>query len=238
MPLSAERAYLAELLDDFGVPGHPPVEQAFRLIEARYKRIFASIEAAPPALLDAVRRWDEETYTSFACNAHEVMFEGLLTNAGFFRQAGDAQLGRVEFGGQHRSEMRQKFAGSPPHLIEQHVREAFRLLVAGEDPVAASVLSYQRFQRAHPFYDANGRIGRLFTSFYLLAHGYYIQWQTLDRQHNRFIKLLNDVHRRPVDDHSRPAYERLLVRFWSKLVVPVRDLEGEDEGGEGTAPVV
>ncbi len=228
MPLSSEEQYLAELLDDFGVPGHPPVEEAFRIIEGRYNSLFAAIEASEPVVLTAVRKWNEHSYTHFALGIHGLLFDGLLNNAGKFRKASDGQGGQVWFGGQMRNEMRQQFAGSPPHLIESDVKAAFRLLIGAEDPIAASVLCYQQFQRVHPFYDANGRIGRLFTLHYLLAHGYYIQWGKLDKKHRKFLRLLNDVHKRPENDYSRPQYEGFLLNFWRKLVIPRQELEGDD----------
>ena len=57
------------------------------------------------------------------------------------------------------------------------------------NPVRDAVTFYQQFVCIHPFYDANGRIGRFITSLYLDYHGLHISWAGLS-QNQQWLKNL------------------------------------------------
>ena len=88
-----------------------------------------------------------------------------------------------------------------------------------EDPVRASAVFYYELSAIHPFYDANGRIGRLIVSLYLYRFGYRMDWQTLLENQNTFLKKLNHcIKRRETNASTLNRYINYLVRFWTKYV--------------------
>ena len=213
---------MADLLTDFGVAGHPPPEEALRLIGSRFDVLMAAFEGLADGSEDErgfARAQPAELYLRLARACHHALFVDLLRNAGDFRAHTDAGGGSVVFGGQSPRELRPNFRGATPKSIEPELLRAFDLLAGSDDPIRASILCYQRFQRVHPFYDANGRIGRLLVTLYLVAHGQYPQWAMLDQHHGRFVHYLNHVHKRALDDPSRADHEDHLVRFWRKHVL-------------------
>jgi Fic family protein len=89
------------------------------------------------------------------------------------------------------------------------------------DPAANSIAFYQRFVLTHPFYDANGRIGRYLVSLYLAGHKKVVHWKVLEGdKKRRFLKYLNECHKRR-GDRTLQTYERYLFNFWKKYVTPL-----------------
>lgn len=58
---------------------------------------------------------------------------------------------------------------------------------------------YQKFVNVHPFYDANGRIGRLIALMYLADRNLVLSWSEFDSK-TKFIKKLNRCHLNPSDE--------------------------------------
>ncbi len=52
------------------------------------------------------------------------------------------------------------------------------------------------------------------TSIFLDYHGFYIAWNKM-HQNQRWIKKLNDCHKRPGDE----TYIKQLVKHWKKFIV-------------------
>lgn len=93
-------------------------------------------------------------------------------------------------------------------------RAASHLILRTDDSVYHAVKFYQQFVQIHPFYDANGRIGRFLLEIYLNLHGIGMQWKKL-YANEKWIKKLNDCHRRK----GASEYERYLgylVSHWNK----------------------
>ncbi len=162
---------------------------------------------------------------------HQGLFDGVLSNAGSFRHAAEPNRGYVGFG---KCDVRQpsgaQFNGTPAEQIEEKVKVACELFSwEDKDPVRTSAIFYQRFVRIHPFYDANGRIGRALVTMYLRLHGYQLLWRKLETTSKYdFIKKLNDCHKRE-NSPTLPEYEEILVRFWKKFIVPLSEIAGTDE---------
>ena len=229
--LRGEVASIADLLADFGTPGHPSPADALQIIGLRFDLLMAACEFVASTSEEdraLVRAQPAEAFVRFVRASHHTLFVDLLRNAGDFRAHADAGGSGVVFGGQSPRELRPNFHGAAPELIEPELLDAFAVLAGFDDPVRSSILSYQRFQQVHPFYDANGRIGRLFVTLYLAAHGLYPQWALLDQHHGRFVQYLNHVHKRALNDPSRVAHEDHLVRFWRKHVLDLDDFYREE----------
>lgn len=64
----------------------------------------------------------------------------------------------------------------------------------------------------HPFYDANGRIGRFMLETYLNFHNMIVQWQKL-HANEKWLKRLNECHKRFHSDNYE-LYLNRLVKHW------------------------
>lgn len=195
------------------------LQAKYQSIEQLYGQLAETIQNRRPNLNDQ--------FVWLSHLLHMVLFDGILSNAGSFRLATEPNHGYVGFG---KSDVRQpsgaQFNGTPAEQIEEKVGAACGLFSwKDKDPVRTSAVFYQRFVRIHPFYDANGRIGRALVTMYLRLHGYYLLWRKLETTSKYdFIKKLNDCHKRE-NSHILPEYEEILVRFWKKFVVSLSEIE-------------
>jgi fido (protein-threonine AMPylation protein) len=131
---------------------------------------------------------------------HKFIYEGLYTFAGKYRSKDDPHGGNIYFGHQHAQHRKPKFHGDHPALIEDGVLDAVLFLKKRtKDPLHNAVRFYQKFVNVHPFYDANGRIGRLIAAMYLADHKLVLSWSEFDSK-SKFIKKLNRCHLNPGDE--------------------------------------
>lgn len=229
MESASERAYLEDLIADFGDPECPSVDEALEHLRIRYDQLMWWAEVDGYLVGLEARDW-----ARFVGIQHLQLFGGILSNAGLFRQAIEPDGGAVGFGGPARRRVGEfRYVGTTPSRIEAELRDAFAILQSEPNPVRASILMYQRFVRIHPFYDANGRIGRLLVTFYLVSRGLYPDWALLDTHKGEFLQKLNAVHDHADRPHTRDGYENLLVNFWAKHVRSLADFFG---AGEDTPP--
>ncbi len=104
-----------------------------------------------------------------------------------------------------------------------HLRDYRAEGQAGRDAARdAAVRFYADLSAVHPFYDANGRTGRLVVSVYLHLHGWLVEWVRLDGKEGKFMRKINSVNKRAT---GQTDYDDLLVRFWRQYVVPTEGLE-------------
>jgi Fic family protein len=157
---------------------------------------------------------------------HAVLYDGILQTAGRYRRAEDPGGGYVAFGGQQGQKRRPRYRGVPPSDLPAALDDAFRYLsetlTEDDHPIRSAVLFYADFVYAHPFYDANGRIGRLLVSLYLYVHAYYVNWAKLYGKKNKFLRKLNACHNRR-DSENRKMYRRYqgyLSDFFERYVKP------------------
>ena len=133
----------------------------------------------------------------------------------------DPNEGKILFG------LRQQFEGSHPNNISEGVQVACSYLTRSTStPITNVVKFYQQIVHVHPFYDANGRIGRFITSVYLDYHGYHISWQGM-RTNEKWLKKLNACHRRMGQDIYQ-NYLQILVNHWEKFITRKEVIEPEN----------
>lgn len=168
-------------------------------------------------------------FSQFSIIIHRYLFNGILNNAGKYRNKKEFNNGFVGFGGTNRRKFDSpKYIGFPPAEIEKGVLNACILLKKKdikEDAVKSALEFYRRFVRIHPFYDGNGRIGRLMLSIYLQDHGLYVKWREIEEHKNEFIKKLNACHDRESDADKYSTYFGYLLNFFKKYIIRIDELE-------------
>lgn len=213
--------YLDELLRDFGVPGHPSADAALRIIFDRWQIISSRIAWLAERALSISHKRGIPLHSALkelAVVLHEFMYDEILNNGGKYRQKEDPFGGRVYFGGQKGNTRESKYEGALPENIESEIDIAFACLSDTDDPVRASCLFYLEFSAVHPFYDANGRIGRAIVSVYLYIHGFYMNWSQIDERHSQFIRKINNCISRRGWKERYIEYQAHLIRFWARHV--------------------
>lgn len=106
------------------------------------------------------------------------------------------------------------FQGSHPDLIHAELMDCTEYLCREEQPIRNAVEFFQRFVKTHPFYDANGRIGRLMANIYLMRFDLTIYWGDFD-SNTEFFKKLNKVH-----GVGLPRFG-VLLNYVTKFVGPI-----------------
>ncbi|HLR26677.1 MAG TPA: Fic family protein [Fodinibius sp.] len=230
-PRSAEVEYLKRLIADF--PAEVPPDDAAKALQktaVRYQSIeseqyFQGVSASSLKELDLSQRLPD-ILKHRAFQIHRFLFKDILSNAGEIRKSSDPDGGTIGFGGTKHQRQRMKFKGTKPSKINEELEVAFTHLVLDPtDPIENVMRFYQHFVYIHPFYDANGRIGRVIVSTYLNLFGYYVQWGEFDGPNNsKFISKLNSCHDRMKSGYTFERYFEYLLSFFRKYVISVDEL--------------
>ncbi len=194
---------------DFPVASPLSIDAASKSLHLRFEKL--DIEQFSLQL----RGYSEEEFLArfnvLPRKAHGYLYKDILSNAGQYRQIGDPNKGYIYFG------PNQKFSGFSPNTISDGVKQACSFLKRDSlEPIVDVVTFYQQFVRVHPFYDANGRIGRFMTSIYLDYHGFHISWAGL-RRNQKWLQKLNGCHLRMAQS-SYNQYLHYLVNHWKKFI--------------------
>lgn len=216
---------LRELLADFAAPGWGPdrAEEAYDQMRSKESRLAGGYIRIAEAYSDLLV---PDVGLPAACRrcltlAHQVLYGGLLSNAGEPRRPGDAGGSAVYYGGTRGARREPRFTGSPTDRIDADLDAAFARLQdcrgrrADEAPDRA-VLFYADISRVHPFYDGNGRAGRFVVSVYLHLHGWLVEWGRIEAREGQFLKRINNVNEKAT---AATDYEALLLRYWRRHVV-------------------
>jgi Fic family protein len=229
---SQEIAYLQRLIGDFPADfDKSQASKAFQRINTRYKVLeneFILTES------DVFNQKESEyadvnpsNMKEFAFWVHRFLFNDILSNAGETRKSSDPNNGHIYFGGTKHQGHKQQFQGMPPQKIIAELDDAFAHLTSNTDaPVRQAMRFYQHFVYIHPFYDGNGRIGRVIFSIYLFQFNYYVLWMAFDGSNNtQFINKLNECHKRMESGFRFGDYFGYLVKSFKKHVIPVDELK-------------
>ena len=230
-PRSAEVTYLRRLIEDFPSETNPEeAGKALQTIAVRYQSIeseqyFKGISASDLKKLDLPENLSD-ILKQRAFLIHKFLFKDILSNAGERRKSFDPEDGTIGFGGTKHQRQRMRFKGTNPPKIDKELDKAFsHLVLEPEDPIENAMRFYQHFVYIHPFYDANGRIGRVIVSTYLNLFGYYVQWGEFDGPNNsKFINKLNACHDRMESGYTFEQYFGYLLSFFKKYVISVDEL--------------
>ncbi len=216
--MNSDLQYMRELLAAFGHRYDLDPEEVMRQVWSNYDNEWTS---------DLVRSLMEKTIDVVILSrlVHTIMFSEFLTNAGQFRKANDKWQGSVEFGKERARSGGAEFPGVLPRLIQEQLGLCNQILSLNEINaeersvrylIDRAMRFYQRFVRVHPFYDGNGRIARLLVTVFLSKYSVILDWAGMQASGERtgptpkFIKKLNDCHRRDADKVNREPFEKMM----------------------------
>lgn len=191
------------MMEDFPVSDSPEINCALSLVQSRYESLNAEKITPQLAKLDEVAF--QKVFEDLPRILHKFLFQEIFSNAGHYRNEADKDNGVIYFG------PRQIFRGFSPKDISEGLKQACSNLQKNDPSPCHSVTKfYQQFVLVHPFYDANGRIGRFMTDIYLNFHGWAFSWEKLHKN-TKWLKKINACHKR----YLRKGYEKYIGRLAS-----------------------
>lgn len=236
---SNEKDHLEDLVSDFGVSQDIDLDGALQHVFDMWRSVNKDLSEIGDSISTKVESGDASLRGLLRARVkmtHELLFSEILVNAGEYRKATDPNRGSVFFGGRKKQTTQPRYRGANPSDIEEGLSNAFSHLEyqpdAGKKEITRSAaLFYAAFVRVHPFYDANGRIGRFLVTLYLYVHGYYIDWSTVSTKRSEFHRRLNKHHDTCEDlsPEVRERYISILESFFLKRIVSVETLTQSDE---------
>jgi fido (protein-threonine AMPylation protein) len=184
----AESAEIQALLDDFGLTTDAP-DVVLETMKHRYNMLDNLYES----LNDALVKLSPQDWVKWSLAIHSFLYSDIMSFTGSFRKVEDKQGGMVYFGGIDGRTNQNKFKGANPSEIETELLKAFEYLSAKnpDNPAENAIRFYVEWSAIHPFYDANGRIGRILLHLYLTQHHLQVNWERIDQKHGKFMHKIN-----------------------------------------------
>lgn len=216
-----DTAYLAELISDFGAPNCPAADEALIAVSHRYTLLNDIFVESDRINTAGDVRADPRDIPRIV---HAVLYQGILLNAGQYRSADDPGGGHVYFGPPKHSRA-SSFKGVPPAAIEAEMERCLDYLAGVDSPKRRSAQFYLHLSRIHPYYDANGRVGRLTVQYYLRQLGFHMMWAKMDTRDGKLMQKINACLKRHDSGHGSEEYFGYLLKFWEEHIVEVGELD-------------
>ena len=215
-----DQDYLSDLIESFPVDSAHPVDLKTAQKKIQLRHNVLSWENRAELLEVFTKESFFRDIELLPRTLHLILYKDILSNAGDYRQSDEPGGGTVRFGATR------QYQGTPPDYIGKRVIQAVSILERDSlEPISCALKFYQKFVFIHPFYDANGRIGRFIVSLYLHFHQFIIDWEHLERN-ERWLKTLNECHDRM--EATPSVYERYIgymVNHWRKSIHQFSDDE-------------
>src|SRR3989344_3428388 len=84
-------------------------------------------------------------------------------------------------------------------------------------PLIAAAIFHERFERIHPFYDGNGRTGRMLSNLILIRKGYppiIIE----NKKRKEYYEALSKAHEADINKQDYEDYKPIVTLFYEQLV--------------------
>jgi len=150
---------------------------------------------------------------------HKLLFEGIDDEAGAYRTS------QVRITGAD-------IMPPPPQDIEPRMTELLYLLQKNPDelrPIELAAVFHHKFEYIHPFFEGNGRVGRLLTNCILLKYGYpFVVVLRNDRQkYYRALREADHENLSPIVNFIARCVERSLNLYLTAIgkrnVIPLSE---------------
>lgn len=222
----AESAEIQLLLDEFGLTTDAP-EVILETMKHRYNMLDNLYASLNNAIVDL----SPQDWIKWSLAIHSFLYSEIMSFAGFFRNIKDKKGGVIYFGGIDGRTNQNKFQGINPLAIETELLKAFQYLSTKNpnNPAENAIRFYVEWSAIHPFYDANGRIGRVLLQLYLTQYDLQVNWERLDRKHGKFMGKINAcLNRRSGHKVAFENQFKHLNTFWQSYVEIIQPDEFEE----------
>ncbi|MEI7811692.1 MAG: Fic family protein [Ignavibacteria bacterium] len=220
---STEETYLQELINDFPCKTKVTAEKAIIMLQKRYKLLEPDFTSDVVNILRNREDLCNIILYEVSKIIHKHLFRNILSNAGEFRKSTDPGNGFIGFGGvSKRIAGNLEFHGIAPNEIAAELSGAFSYLNGKtEDPVRNGVLFYRRYVRIHPYYDGNGRIGRLILIIYLRMFNFQINMERIPK--DKLLKKINNCHKRESKPDEFERYLNFLLELMREAISRIEE---------------
>ena len=149
-----------------------------------------------------------------ALNLHDMLFHGILLDAGQWRMV------NIRISGSKYSPPRVENLISMLHEWEQHYVE---MEMKREDIFSQAAVMHFGFESIHPFSDGNGRIGRLLLNIHFLNHNWPLI-HILPEDRDSYLNALESAHRNGMDKLTK-----FLKTSMARSLIFLLDMIGSEE---------
>ena len=133
------------------------VEKGFSKSEEK-KEIFQIFDG-----LKFIRSYKGKATLQFLCQIHEIVMDGLTTQLGRFRNEPSAIFNTAGVA---------IYITPPPEKLPESILELIKYINKSDLKLPNVAIAHFAFEKAHPFLDGNGRVGRILMNWHLKRLGF------------------------------------------------------------------